>query len=101
MKLPRVRYTIRSMLIAIGVIAGLLALPDPWQIIAFALSLLCLTLLYAHWLHSKELLGIAGGCFWVIAIVSNCGYVVLSSWPGLHLDLLIMVWLVLLLPVLA
>ncbi len=98
---PVERFTIRGLLIAIGIIAGLLALPDPWRVIAFALSLPCLALLYARWLHAQDLLGISGVCFWTSAILINVSYAVLSISPGLHLHLLFMAWFVLFLPTLA
>jgi hypothetical protein len=101
MRLPFQRFTIRGLLIAIGVIAGLLALPDPWRVIAFALSLPCLALLYARWLHAQGLLVIAEFCFWILAILINILYVSLSVFPGLHLLLLYIAWLVLVLPTLA
>src|SRR4051794_38614772 len=101
MRLPRVRFTIRSLLIAIGGIAGLLALPDPWRFIVITLSIPCLALLSARWLQGNGRLGMAGICFWTLAVSINALYAVLSAFPGIHLALLCMAWLVLVLPTLA
>ncbi len=101
MRMPHVQFTIRGLLIAIGVIAGLLALPDPWRVFAFALSLPCLALLYARWLYAQGLLGNAGFCFWIPAIFINVLYTILSIIPGLHLLLLCVAWFALVLPTLA
>jgi hypothetical protein len=101
MRLPFPQFTIRSLSITIAVIAGMLALPDPWRGIAFALSLPCLALFYARWLDAQGLWGIAGICFWIMAILINVLYATLSIHPGLHLLLLCVAWFVLVLPTLA
>jgi hypothetical protein len=101
MELPLQRFTIRGLLIAIAVIAGVLAIPDPWRVIALALSIPCLSLLYGRWLHAHGLIGMAGFCFWTSAIFINVLYVVASICPELHLLLLCMAWFVLVLPTLA
>jgi hypothetical protein len=101
MRFPLERFTIRGLLIAIAIIAGLLALPDPWRVIVFAFSIPCLALIYARRLHAHGLLGMAGFCLWTSATLINVLYVAGSIFPGLHLSLLCMVWLVLILPTLA
>jgi hypothetical protein len=101
MRFPVKRFTIRGLLIAIGVIARLLALPDPWRVMAFALSIPCLALFYAWWLHTHGLVGMAGFCFWTSAILINVLYVALRMFPGLRLLLLCMAWHFLFLPTLA
>ena len=101
MRFPLGRFTIRCCLIAIGIVAGMLALPDPWRVVAFALSIPCLALLYARWLHSQGLLGVAGFCFWALAILINVLYAVCSAFPGIHLYFLFVAWFFLVLPTLA
>jgi hypothetical protein len=71
MGLPLQRFTIRGLLIAIAVIAGVLAIPDPWRVIACALSIPCLSLLYGRWLYAHGLIGMAVFCFWTSAILIN------------------------------
>lgn len=94
------RFTIRSLLIAIAVIAGLLALPDDCRIVGFALSFPCLAIVYAQWLHAHGQLRTAGLWFWTLAIVINALYTACSAFPGIHFVLLWLAWLFLVLPIL-
>lgn len=100
MRLAARRFTIRSVMIAIGLIAGLLALPGPWQIIIIAFCFPCLAMAYARRLDSQGLLRVAGICFWSLAILINGVYCACSVLPGIHLLLLDMAWLVFVLPTL-
>lgn len=101
MPFPVKRITIRSLMIAIAVIAGLLALPEPWPITAVAFSFPCMSLRYASWLHAHGQLRMARICFWTTAILINGAYSACSVVPGIHLVLLCMAWFPIVLPTLA
>jgi hypothetical protein len=55
MRWPRVRFSIRSMMFTLVLVAGLLALPKGWGVIVMALSLPCLATIGAMWLVFRNL----------------------------------------------
>jgi hypothetical protein len=71
MHLRRAQFTIRSLMIAVVIVAGLLARPDELRGVAAVLSLPCLGL-FTAW---RLLLGghrrLAATCFWSLAIPVN------------------------------
>jgi hypothetical protein len=102
MPLPRVRFTIGGLMIAVVVIAGLLALPDGWREFAAVLTIPVLALFAARWLFLQRHRRLVGFCFWVLAIAANVGFVAFCVTPGWCIpELLCAVWLFLLLPPLA
>lgn len=102
MPVPHVQFTIRTLMIAAAIIAGLLALPDEWRVVAAALALPCLALVAARRLLLRGRRQLAGACFWVLAIGVNILFAVSCIAPeGYLLGLLVLVWLSTLLPTLA
>jgi hypothetical protein len=87
----RVRFTIRSLMIAIAVVAGLLALAVVSPALAILVSIPCVALIGSWWLVRRERLRIAGVGFWVLAIAINALYIaccIAPVWgllPGLFL----------------
>lgn len=101
------RFTIRSLMIAVAVSAGLLALPVRWGVFSLQLGILALALsppvlavLYAGWLHANGHLRIAGRFFWISAIATNVLYVTSCAFPGFHVVMLVAAWFLYALPTL-
>jgi hypothetical protein len=103
MRLPQVRFTIRGLMIAVAILAGLLALPDGLREVAAALSpLSCLALFTAWRLLSRGYRRLAGACFWGLAIVANVLLAAFCVVPKFEsLVVLFLVWLFILLPTIA
>jgi hypothetical protein len=95
MRGPRVRFTIRSLMIAIGVMAVLLILPSGWGITVIALSLSCLILIAGQWLVFRGHRHLAAFGFWFLAILINGLYAAACIAPNLYLLILVLLgWLV-------
>jgi hypothetical protein len=99
MKLPRVRFTIRGLMIAVVVVAGLFAMPGNWRVLSMALASSCLAPLAAWWIHSRRHRRIAAFCFWAPAIAANASYVALCISPTGWLPIFLFgAWMLLILP---
>ena len=95
------RFTIRDLMVATMIMAGLLALPGPWRGLAASLTLPCISLLAARWILLRRRLQLAGICFWAPAVLANASYVALCISPTGWLPcLLVLIWLFMLLPTL-
>ena len=79
----RAQFTIRSLMIAVVIVAGLLALPDELRGIAAVLSLPCLALFTAWRLLVGGHRRLAATCFWSLAIPVNVLCVALCASPGM------------------
>jgi hypothetical protein len=101
MRLPVVRFTIRSLMIVVAILAGLLALPDGLREVAAVLLLPCLAL-FSAW---RLLLGghrrLAAIGFWSLAILANVLFVAFCAFPGMLSFALFLLWLFVLLPTIA
>ena len=100
MHLRRAQFTIRSLMIAVVIVAGLLARPDELRGVAAVLSLPCLGL-FTAW---RLLLGghrrLAATCFWSLAIPVNVLYLALCAVPGMLSVALFFIWLFVIMPML-
>ena len=101
MRPPRLRFTIRSLMIAIAVVAGLMALPRAWAVLAVVFSIPSLALTVAAWLAFRGRRRLAAVCFGILAVLANGLYAVLCMAPDVYLDILLVVaWFVIVLPAL-
>ena len=99
---PLSGFTIRSLMITVVIVAGILALPSGWRELAASLTTACMTLLAARRLLSKGEGRLAGICFWVLAISANVLFAALCVVPvGFLPELLCVGWFFFLLPSLA
>lgn len=85
MRPSRVRFTIRSLMIAVVVVAGLLMLPVVWGVIGLALSLPGLAVLGAHWLVFRGHRHLVAVFFWVLASLINVLYAAACICPDVYL----------------
>ena len=67
----RLRFTLRSHIIAVMIIAGLLAIPAGWQVITAVISLPSLALIISWWLSLRGHRRLAAFCFWPTAVIAN------------------------------
>src|SRR5437867_2501274 len=81
MRLPRVRFTIRSLMIAVVIVAGLLVVPEPWRMLVLGVSCVGVPLSGAQWLLFRRQRRLAAFCFWVLAILINVLYAVACVYP--------------------
>jgi hypothetical protein len=101
MHLHRTQFTIRSLMIAVVIVAGLLALPDGLRIVAVLLSLPFLALYSAGRLLEGGYRRLAAIGFWGLAIPVNVVFAACCASPGMLSFGLFILWLVLILPTLA
>jgi hypothetical protein len=101
MHLRVAQFTIRSLMIAVVIVAGLLAVPGEWRAVATVLAIPCVALFAAWRLLRGGHLRLAAYAFWGPAIPSNILYAALCASPGLHSVGLFYLWLFVLLPSLA
>lgn len=78
---PRLRFTIRGVMIATAILAVALALPKAGLVVAVALAIPCLSLWLAGRLLAWGERGLARFFFWVPAILVNVLFVYLGTWP--------------------
>ena len=101
MRLPVIRFTIRSLMIMVAIMAGLFALPAGWREVAAGLSLPCLAL-FTAW---RLLLGghrrLAAISFWSLAILANVLCAAFCVFPGSSCVVVFLLWLFILLPMIA
>ena len=101
MRLPVVRFTIRSLMIVVAIMAALLALPDGWREVAAVVSLPCLAL-FTAW---RLLLGghrrLAAIGFWSLSILANVLFAALCVFPESSRVALFLLWFFILLPTIA
>jgi hypothetical protein len=103
MRMPRWRFTIKSLMIAIGLVAGLLALPSSWRELAIALvlAIASLPVIGAWWLVHRGYRRFAKWSFCVLATSINVMYVAACVAPEFYVVTpLFLGWLVIILPVL-
>ncbi|MFI5387530.1 MAG: hypothetical protein ACHQ50_15585 [Fimbriimonadales bacterium] len=99
MRLPRLRFTVRSLMIAVVVVAGLLALPTERSVIVIALSVPCLALIGGQWLVFQGHRHLAAFGFWVLATLTNVLYAAACVAPDSYLlPALFLGWLVIVAP---
>ncbi|MFI5454209.1 MAG: hypothetical protein ACHRXM_02040 [Isosphaerales bacterium] len=84
MRLPHVRFTIRSLMIAVAIVAGLLSLPTGWAVIVIALSLPCLALIGARWLVLRGYRRVSAFGFCVFATLINVLYAASCIAPDVY-----------------
>jgi hypothetical protein len=82
---PRMRFTIRGLMLAIAITAGLLALPKDWREVGAVLSIPVASLVAAWWLVRRGRCRLAAICFWAPACITN-SYIAAESvtpegWP--------------------
>src|SRR4051794_25670870 len=95
----KIRFTIRSLMIAVVIVAGLLALPNGLGVIVLACGLPCLAVIGAQWLVSRGHRHIAAFGFWSLATLTNALYAASCVAPDIYLDVLLMFgWLVIVIP---
>jgi hypothetical protein len=101
MHLRRAQFTIRSLMIAVMVVAGLLALPEGWGAVAVVLSLPCLALFAAWRLLRGGHRRLAAIAFWGLAVPVNVLFTASCTSPGMLSAGLFFIWLLVILPTLA
>jgi hypothetical protein len=102
MPLSHFRFTIRSLMIAVVVVAGLLSLRNVWTVIVIALSLSGLALIVAQWLISRGHRQFTSAFFWVPASLTNALYAAACIRPDVYLLIwLFLGWLLIVLPMIA
>jgi hypothetical protein len=102
MPLPSVRFTIRSLMIAVVAVAGLLSLRNVWTVVVIALSLPGLALLVARWLIFRGHRHFASAFFWVPASLTNVLYAAACIRPDVYLlGPLFLGWLFVIMPTIA
>lgn len=95
----RVQFTIRSLMIAIAILAGLLALPKGLGVFVIAFLFPCLSLLAARWVLLQGRRGLAAIGFWVSAILTNILFAASCVAPDIYfLAYLFLGWLFVVLP---
>jgi hypothetical protein len=93
------RLTIRGLMIAVGIAAGLFGLPSIWLVPSLALASCCLAPVVAGWVSSRGHRRIAAACFWAPAIAANASYVALCISPTGWLPIfLFWFWMFVILP---
>ena len=95
------QFTIRSLMIAVVIVAGLLALPGGWREVAAALSVPGLAIFAARRLFLGGHHRFAAIAFWGLALPVNILFAAFSVHPGLHSMVLLLIWLFIILPTLA
>src|SRR5690348_16679471 len=101
MRWPRGRFTIRSLMIAVAVVAALFVLPGGWVVFVIILSVPCLAVLGAQRLVILGERHLAALAFWSLAILANVLYVAACIVPGLTTQVLLFLgWLFVVLPTL-
>ena len=101
MRNPRLRFTIRTMMIAVLVVAVLLALPKGPGLIVLAVSLPCLVILGAQWLVLRGHRHIAAFGFWSLATLTNVSYAAFCVAPDIYVQLFLFIgWLIIVAPTL-
>ena len=99
MRLPRLRFTICNLMIAVVVVAGLLALSINVAVIVIALSLTCFTVIGAQWLVFRRKRHLATFAFGLLATLTNVSYVASCVAPDAYLLIaLFLGWLVIVAP---
>jgi hypothetical protein len=101
MHLRSAQFTIRGLMIAVVIAAGLLALPGGWREVAAVLSLPCLALFAARRLLRGGHRRLAAITFWGLAIPVNVLFAALCASAGMHSFVLFVMWLFVVLPTLA
>jgi hypothetical protein len=101
MPLHRAHFTIRSLMIAVVIVAGLLALPRGLREFTAALSLPLLALFAAGRLQDGGHRRLAAIAFWGLGIPVNVLFAVLCASPGMLSVGLFILWLFIALPTLA
>ena len=96
----RPRFTIGSLMIAVAVVAGLLALPIAGAVGLLVLCIPCLALIGAQWFVFRGHRRLAAIAFWGLAILINALYVVSCLAPDYYLLMpLFLGWIVIAGPV--
>jgi hypothetical protein len=100
MRWPRVRFTIRQIMIAVMAVALLLALPDGWGMLALpALAVPFLGATCALWFVFRECRRLAMFAFWVPAALANLLLAASCVSPEVYfLGFAFFVWLIFILP---
>ncbi len=101
MPLPAWRFTIRSFMIGVAILAGLLALPVGLREVAALLSQPCLALFTAWRLWAGGHRRLAAIGFLSLAIPANVLFAALCVSPGMLSGALFLIWLIIILPFLA
>jgi hypothetical protein len=93
------RFTIRGLMIAVAIMAGLLALPGGLSVLGAALCFTALALYTAWRLQTRGQRRLVGFCFGSLALLTNVSYTALCIAPEFaRLVLLFLVWLLVLGP---
>jgi hypothetical protein len=101
MRLHGIQFTIRSLMIAVVIVAALLTLPEGYGVIAFAFSLPCLGVFAAEWLVFRGRRRLAAIGFWTLAILINLAYAASCVAPDIYLLApLLFAWLIIVAPTL-
>ncbi|MGC8641049.1 MAG: hypothetical protein ACP5XB_14385 [Isosphaeraceae bacterium] len=99
MQLPRIRFTIRGLMVAIAIVAGLLALARWCGVIVFVGCFPCLALVGAQWPVFHGLRRPAACGFWTLAAVMNLLYLAACLAPDIYLCMaLFLGWFVIVAP---
>jgi hypothetical protein len=98
--LPAWRFRIRSFMIGVAIIAGLLALPDGLRVVAALLSPPCLALFMSWRLLVGGHRRLAAVGFWSLATLANVLFTALCIFPGMLSGILCIIWLIVILPTL-
>jgi hypothetical protein len=95
MRVSHLQFTIRSLMLAVALVAGLLMLPPGWNVLVPILIFPLLSLRSAQWLVAREQRRVAAFSFGCLAILINVAYVSACTFPHyLVLLLLFLGWFV-------
>lgn len=85
MRLPRVRFTIRTLMVAVLAVAGLLALPNGLGLIMLVSCLPCFAMIGGQWLVFRGHRHLAALGFWSLATLTNVLYAASCLAPDIYL----------------
>jgi hypothetical protein len=89
-------------MIAIGIVAGLLALPHGWGLIALGVAFACLAAVAAGWMVTQESQRFAMLCFWILTILTNAIIVIFCVAPSIYfVGLVLIIWFAFFMPAIA
>jgi hypothetical protein len=100
MPFPHVQFTIRSLMVTVAIVGGLLALCGRFGAIILPLGLLSFAVVGTQWVVFREKRRLAAFVFWTLAVLINLLYIASCVAPDIYLlGLLFFAWLVFLAPV--
>jgi hypothetical protein len=89
-------------MIVIGIVAGLLALPHAWGLIALGVAFACLAAVSAGWMVTRDFQRLAMFCFWIPTFLTNAMFAFFCTIPGIYfVGLVLVIWFAFFMPAIA